>query len=153
DLAITLSGPGSFTSSADGCSGKKTKVEKAKTCSVTVTYAPSAAGPESATLTASSGKPIASSSLTLTGCGSTGTQTSPRAVLNADRTDGPLPLTVNFSSAGSSDPDPCDSISFDWDFGDGSAHSTDPNPSHTYTVRGRYTVILKVTDSAGNTHS
>ena len=34
----------------------------------------------------------------------------PVAVLTTDRTDGPLPLTVNFSSAGSSDPDPGDSI-------------------------------------------
>ena len=73
------------------------------------------------------------------------------AVLTTDRTDGPLPLTVNFSSAGSSDADPGDSISFDWDFGDGSAHSIDPNPSHTYTVRGRYTAVLTVTDSSGKT--
>ena len=34
----------------------------------------------------------------------------PVAVLTTDRTDGPLPLTVNFSSAGSSDADPGDSI-------------------------------------------
>ena len=73
----------------------------------------------------------------------------PVAVLSADRTDGPLPLTVNFSSAGSGDPDPGDSFSFDWDFGDGSPHSIDPNPTHTYPVRGRYTVVLTVTDSSG----
>jgi PKD repeat protein len=73
----------------------------------------------------------------------------PVVVLSVDRTDGPLPLTVNFSSVGSSDPDPGDSISFDWDFGDGSPHSMDPNPSHTYTVRGRYTAQLTVTDSSG----
>ena len=73
----------------------------------------------------------------------------PVAVLSADRTDGPLPLTVNFSSAGSSDPDPGDSISFDWDFGDGSPHSIDPNPTHTYPARGRYTAVLTVTDSSG----
>jgi PKD repeat protein len=77
----------------------------------------------------------------------------PTAVLTTDRTDGALPLTVNFSSAGSNDSDPADSISFEWDFGDGSAHSVDPNPSHTYTVRGRYTAVLTVTDSSGKSNS
>ena len=77
----------------------------------------------------------------------------PVAVLTTDRTDGPLPLTVNFSSAGSNDADPGDSISFEWDFGDGTAHSLDPNPSHTYTARGRYTAVLTVTDSSGKSTS
>ncbi len=69
-------------------------------------------------------------------------QRAPKAVLNADRTDGPAPLTVNFSSAGSLDDDPGDSIRFEWDFGDGSAISTEANPSHTYTQAGRYTAVL-----------
>ena len=73
----------------------------------------------------------------------------PKAVLTTDRTDGALPLTVKFSSAGSNDADPGDSITFDWDFGDGTAHSIDPNPTHTYTARGRYTAVLTVTDSSG----
>lgn len=77
----------------------------------------------------------------------------PTAVLTADRTDGPTPLTVAFSSAGSNDPDPGDSISFEWDFGDGSAHSVDPNPTHTYPARGRYTAVLTVTDSSGDSNS
>ena len=77
----------------------------------------------------------------------------PTAVLTTDRTDGPVPLTVNFSSAGSNDADPGDSISFEWDFGDGSAHSLDPNPSHTYTARGRYTAVLTVRDSSGQSNS
>ena len=78
---------------------------------------------------------------------------SPKVVLTADRTDGPAPLTVNFSSAGSVDPDPGDSIRFEWDFGDGTAHSVDPNPTHTYTTRGRYTAVLTVTDSSGKSSS
>jgi PKD repeat protein len=73
----------------------------------------------------------------------------PKAVLNADRTDGPTPLTVNFSSVGSLDEDPGDSIRFEWDFGDGSAKSIEPNPTHTYTTAGRYTAVLTVYDSSG----
>ena len=71
-------------------------------------------------------------------------QRAPKAVLTTDRTDGPVPLTVNFSSAGSIDADPGDSIRYEWDFGDGTPHSTDPNPTHTYTARGRYTAVLTV---------
>jgi PKD repeat protein len=77
----------------------------------------------------------------------------PKAVLNADRTDGPTPLTVNFSSEGSLDEDPGDSIRFEWDFGDGSPHSIDPNPQHTYTTAGRYTAVLTVTDSSGKSNA
>jgi PKD repeat protein len=75
----------------------------------------------------------------------------PIAVLTTDRTDGPTPLTVKFSSAGSNDPDPGDSIRFDWNFGDGSPHSIDPEPSHIYAARGRYTAVLTVTSSNGET--
>ena len=66
-------------------------------------------------------------------------QRAPTAVLTTDRTDGPLPLTVNFSSAGSNDADPGDSIRFDWDFGDGIAHSIDPEPDATPTRRAAAT--------------
>ena len=68
-------------------------------------------------------------------------QRAPKAVLTTDRTDGPAPLTVNFSGAGSLDDDPGDSIRFEWDFGDGSPLSTEANPTHTYTQRGRYTAV------------
>ena len=73
----------------------------------------------------------------------------PTAVLTSDKTNGPLPLTVQFTGSASSDKDVGDAISFDWDFGDGSAHSTAPDPSHLYTTRGRYTAVLTVTDSHG----
>ena len=73
----------------------------------------------------------------------------PKAVLTTDRTDGPSPLTVNFSSAGSLDEDPGDSIRYEWNFGDGSPISTEPNPTHTYTQRGRFTAVLTVFDSSG----
>ncbi len=78
-------------------------------------------------------------------------QRAPNAVMNADRTDGPAPLTVQFSSEGTRDPDPGDSMAFEWDFdGNGTVDSTDPNPTHTYTALGVYTARLVVTDPAGN---
>lgn len=77
---------------------------------------------------------------------------SPVPVMNATPTSGTAPLTVAFSSAGSSDPDPGESISFAWDFtNDGTVDSADPNPSHTYTTNGQYTAKLTVTDSSGKT--
>jgi PKD repeat protein len=77
-------------------------------------------------------------------------QRSPKAVLTTDRTDGPLPLTVKFSSAGSLDPDPGDSITYAWDFdNNGTVDSVDPNPTYIYTANGVYTAKLTVTDSSG----
>jgi cytochrome c len=76
-------------------------------------------------------------------------QANPIAKAGADRTSGPAPLTVNFSSAGSSDPGGS-SLSYSWNFGDG-ATSTSPNPSHTYAAAGNYTAVLTVRNSAGLT--
>ncbi len=71
----------------------------------------------------------------------------PVAQAKADVTSGKAPLTVSFSSAGSSDADG-DALSHSWTFGDG-ATSTAANPSHTYTANGQYTATLKVTDTTG----
>ncbi|MER8226247.1 PQQ-dependent sugar dehydrogenase [Streptomyces sp. NPDC094143] len=71
----------------------------------------------------------------------------PVAQAKADVTSGKAPLTVSFSSAGSSDADG-DALSHAWTFGDG-ATSTAANPSHTYTANGQYTATLKVTDTTG----
>jgi PKD repeat protein/type 1 glutamine amidotransferase len=74
----------------------------------------------------------------------------PVAVVSATPTDGPAPLTVAFSSAGSNDADPGDSIRFEWDFdGNGSVDSVEPNPTHTYTTTGQFTAKLAVIDSSG----
>jgi type 1 glutamine amidotransferase len=74
----------------------------------------------------------------------------PTVVLSATPRAGPAPLTVNFSSAGSSDPDANDSITFAWDFqNDGTVDSTAPDASFTYTANGNYTAKLTVTDSTG----
>ncbi|MFE9773680.1 PQQ-dependent sugar dehydrogenase [Streptomyces sp. NPDC005931] len=73
----------------------------------------------------------------------------PVARAGADRTSGTAPLTVSFSSAGSSDQDG-DALTYAWRFGDG-ATSTAADPSHTYRANGQYTATLTVTDSTGKT--
>ncbi|QYA93969.1 PQQ-dependent sugar dehydrogenase [Streptomyces anulatus] len=78
-----------------------------------------------------------------------GSNRSPVAKAAADRTSGPTPLTVSFSSAGSADPEG-GNLTYAWDFGDGST-STDPNPSHTYTTAGTFNPTLTVTDPEGLT--
>lgn len=57
---------------------------------------------------------------------------------------GPSPLTVSFSSAGSSDPEGS-ALTYSWVFGDGGT-STAANPSHTYQSNGVYTAKLTVSD-------
>ncbi|MEU2411491.1 PQQ-dependent sugar dehydrogenase [Streptomyces sp. NPDC013099] len=74
---------------------------------------------------------------------------SPLAQVSADRTSGTSPLTVRFSSAGTSDPDG-DPLTYAWKFGDGGT-STAAGPSHTYTVNGQYTAELTVSDGTGRT--
>ena len=72
---------------------------------------------------------------------------SPIAVASANRTSGAGPLTVNFSSAGSSDPEG-GALTYLWTFGDGTT-STAANPTKTYTANGTYTPTLRVTDPTG----
>ncbi|MGC4879234.1 PQQ-dependent sugar dehydrogenase [Micromonospora sp. DT43] len=71
----------------------------------------------------------------------------PIAVASANPTSGSNPLTVNFSSAGSSDPEG-GALSYLWTFGDGTT-STAANPTKTYTTDGTYSPTLKVTDPTG----
>ncbi|MET1260973.1 PQQ-dependent sugar dehydrogenase, partial [Flagellimonas sp. DF-77] len=78
------------------------------------------------------------------------TNRSPIVSLSADPTNGALPLTVNFSSAGTSDPDGDSPLSYEWDFEtDGTVDSTAENPTHVYTVAGNYNVQLRVSDGNG----
>jgi PKD repeat protein len=75
----------------------------------------------------------------------------PTAVASATPDHGSAPLTVQFSSAGSSDPDGS-IVAYAWDFGDGSS-STGANPSHTYTSVATFQATLRVTDDDGASHS
>jgi PKD repeat protein len=73
----------------------------------------------------------------------------PAAVASADARFGQTPLTVAFSSAGSSDPEG-QPLSYLWNFGDG-ATSTAANPTHVFSgaegVPTNFTVTLTVTDA------
>lgn len=77
----------------------------------------------------------------------------PVAVAGVDRQYGASPLTVQFSSALSSDPDGT-ALTYTWTFGDGTT-ATSANPLKTYTVTGarRYDVLLTVRDAGGATAS
>ncbi|GAB3420435.1 ThuA domain-containing protein [Flindersiella endophytica] len=76
---------------------------------------------------------------------------SPIAQAAADRTSGSVPLTVQFSGAGSRDPDG-QPITYAWDFdSNGTVDSTAANPSYTYASIGNYTARLTVTDTSAKT--
>ncbi|HYE26027.1 MAG TPA: PQQ-dependent sugar dehydrogenase [Clostridia bacterium] len=77
----------------------------------------------------------------------------PVAAASANPDSGASPLTVNFSSAGSSDPDG-NPLTYLWEFGDG-ATSITPNPSHQYVATGvqKFAAKLTVTDTSGATDS
>ena len=77
--------------------------------------------------------------------------TAPIASASASVTTGTAPVPVDFSSAGSTDPDGVISA-YRWDFGDGTS-ATQASASKTYSVPGKYTVKLTVTDDKGATAS
>ncbi|NUW34614.1 ThuA domain-containing protein [Nonomuraea sp. SMC257] len=78
---------------------------------------------------------------------------SPVAKATATPDSGKAPLTVAFSSAGSSDPEGS-AITYAWDFdGNGTTDSTAANPSHTYDTNGTPSARLTVKDPEGKTGS
>ena len=75
----------------------------------------------------------------------------PYAVASANPVSGGAPLTVNFSSAGSSDPEGTP-LAYSWVFGDGGT-STAANPSHVYQANGNYVARLTVSDGTNTASS
>ena len=73
----------------------------------------------------------------------------PTAIASVNPAQGPVPLTVNFSSAGSVDPEG-QPLTYSWTFGDG-ATSIAANPVKTYVQAGQYTARLTVSDGVNNT--
>lgn len=61
---------------------------------------------------------------------------------------GEVNVAVQFDGGASSDPEN-GPLTYDWDFGDGNTGSG-PTPMHTYTSINTFTVLLTVTDDAGN---
>ncbi len=74
----------------------------------------------------------------------------PNVVLETDITNGSVPLTVNFTGDGTTDPNDDSPLSYAWDFQvDGTVDATTANTSHTYNTAGTYTAQLKVDDGNG----
>ncbi|MGH8977496.1 MAG: PQQ-dependent sugar dehydrogenase [Acidimicrobiia bacterium] len=79
----------------------------------------------------------------------------PTAVIAADPTGGPSPLTVEFDGQASVDPDAAETLQYAWDldgdgeFDDGSSATA----SWTYTTRGLHRPALRVTDRADASHT
>jgi PKD repeat protein len=71
----------------------------------------------------------------------------PVAAASGSPNSGVAPLTVVFSSAGSSDPD-ADPLTYNWAYGDGTT-GTGANPSKIYSNPGAYVAILTVSDGRG----
>jgi glucose/arabinose dehydrogenase len=72
----------------------------------------------------------------------------PDARAAATPTAGGVPLTVAFTSDGSTDSDG-DPLTYEWDFGDGTPTATTPGAEHVYTAPGVYEARLTVTDPGG----
>jgi PKD repeat protein len=84
------------------------------------------------------------------GSAPTGAGQPPVAAASATPASGTVPLTVAFSSAGSSDPDGS-IVAHEWNFGDGSAAATGASATHVYSSAGSYSAQLKLTDNSGLT--
>jgi len=78
----------------------------------------------------------------------------PTAVIAANPTNGPTPLTVAFDGTGSTDPE-SGPLTYSWDLnGDGTfGDATGATASYTYTAAGVYHPGLQVTDNQGATNT
>ena len=72
----------------------------------------------------------------------------PVAAASGSPVSGEVPLSVDFSAAGSNDPNG-DPLSYRWDFGDGSAPAEGAEVTHRYERAGTFTARLTVADDSG----
>jgi glucose/arabinose dehydrogenase/PKD repeat protein len=72
----------------------------------------------------------------------------PVAAFSASPRFGPLPLTVDFNAAASTDPDG-DTLTYRWTFGDGTPDAFGVTVRHVYSASGVFNPVLTVTDPAG----
>jgi hypothetical protein len=106
-LKIRLAGSSAFTKTADTCTA--TSLGPKKSCSVTITYAPTTSGQtDKATLTATSNKPSATASLTLLGAA----QATPATISTTPSAGGPLGTTVTDTATLSGGASPTGTIEF-----------------------------------------
>jgi PKD repeat protein len=76
------------------------------------------------------------------------TSLEPTAIMSANPSTGPAPLTVVFDGSGSFSNTGTALSSWTWSFGDG-ASGSGVQTTHIYSTAGTYTAILTVTDSLG----
>jgi PKD repeat protein len=84
--------------------------------------------------------------------GSAACHDAPGAVLTVKPPSGSSPLSVTADASQSTDPDATPIASYSFDFGDGSpvvGPASAATATHTYANDGKYTVTLRVTDTAG----
>ncbi len=74
----------------------------------------------------------------------------PIAVLTANPTSGPQPLTVNFNASGTIGGAP---LSYNWAFGDGATQNGGATAQHTYSTRGVYTATVTVQNQWGSSNA
>jgi PKD repeat protein len=67
---------------------------------------------------------------------------------DADPSSGPPPLKVQFN-VDVHDPESLPDLRFEWDFGDGSPKVKESKPVHVYKKAGNYKVIVRASDSVG----
>ncbi|MBI2501991.1 MAG: choice-of-anchor D domain-containing protein [Candidatus Latescibacteria bacterium] len=119
---------------------------------ITVTFAPSATGPKSASLAITHNAASSPATVSLSGSGiappvvDTVAHLTPQVAFSAAVTTGPAPLAIRFTSANTGGP----VTTYTWSFGDGQIASTPRDTlSHTYQRAGVYTVSLTATGPGG----
>jgi PKD repeat protein len=105
-------------------------------------------GSYSAQLAVSDGTNTTQSSVITINATGPATNNPPAAASSASPRSGVVPLTVTFSSTGSSDPEGTPLI-YSWAFGDGGT-STLANPAYTYQSTGTYSAVLTVSDGTNS---